>query len=432
MNMKFYSETLKEPQLKFGRDTYEVSPINGLRIGGPYDIAFISQVKFNGLLIYPQSEKAIADEFILKFNNGEPPFGGFADLFKKSININHKPLQYTINEFEEQIKDIIQSASEQIDIVFILLPEGVDESFYYKGKLVFGSQGIPSQFFSKTKFKENLDRGRLGYYLQNFSLAVYAKLGRKAWVLARMGNMGSDIIIGVGGTRINGKNCFAFTTLFERNGAFDWWSADIPDDPTDGTEYVNLLKNQIIGAIKEYKKQNPDIPVEKISFHISGKRPGRLEIQAIREAMEELQEDFKFAIFHINTTSPLWIMDESNNTKFFHPPKGLKVRLSSKDFLLITDEPQTNPRAPIHPIRVTLIEHNFQNEEYKNIHVMVDEIYHLTKMNWKGFRTKNIPVSVHYPRLIARFLEKFKIYGGKEFIIAMRSNIQLRRKAWFL
>jgi len=433
--MEFYSERLEEPKLKFGRDTTDIHlyTIKSLNAGGPYDVGFIgSKRNFNALLLYPKSEQYLANQFILKLREGTGQFKGFYNVFRKSLHINRMPIEYTTRErFEKTINDMLEAPGVK-DIVFLLLPRGIEEVYYFMGKLIFSSQGIPSQFISAVRIEENIKRGTVDFYLQNISLAVYCKLGGKPWVLHRSEDMGSDLILGVGGTRFEGRNYFAFTTLFERDGAFDWWSADTPGNPSNETEYVTLLKNQIINAIRQYKTENPDFSVERVSFHISGKRPGKLEVQAITEAMSESQQKFKYTIFHINTTSPLWIADYENSRKFFHPPQGLKVKLSSKDFLLVVDQPGRNPRAPLRPTRITLIKHNFKNEEFKNIHVMVKEIYGLTRMNWKGFRVKKIPVSVYYPKTIARFLEKFKVYDNQGYLSYLKSNSSLKRKAWFL
>jgi argonaute family protein len=430
---EFPSEILKEPKLKFGRDTIEEDPLKGLRDGGPYDISIISKDEFNALLLYSKQEEKFVNTLILRLQEGEFPFSGFYNLFKRTLLIDKTPISY--DKFEEEIQNIIKEQRDK-DIIFVILPNNLPkdkkDEIYFKGKLLLSSQGMPSQFLSANKINEVIEKGSLGYYLQNLSLSIYAKIGRKPWVLHRTESVGSDIILGVGGTRINGRNYFAFTTLFERNGAFDWWSADIPNDPENDVEYIELLKNQIITAIKDFKRQNPDYSIERISFHISGKRPGKLEKLAITKAMKDLSEVFKYGIFHINTTSPLWIMNENNGLNFYHPPKGLKVKLSSKDFLIVTDEPKRNPRAPIGPTRVTLIEHNFKDEEFKNVHMMVKEVYYLTRMNWRGFRAKNVPVSVYYPRLIAWFLEKFKRYDDGNYLNTLRSNLPLKTRAWFL
>lgn len=431
--VEFPSEVLKEPKLKFGRDTIEENPFKGLIDGGPYDISIISKGEFDAFLLCSKQEEKFVDKLMLKLQKGEFPFNGFYNFFKRTLHIDKAPISY--DKFEEEIQNILKEQRDK-DIILVVLPNNLSkdkkDEIYFKGKLLLSSQGIPSQFLSVNKINEVIEKSSLGYYLQNLSLSIYAKIGRKPWVLHRPESIGSDIILGVGGTRINGRNYFAFTTLFERNGAFDWWSADIPKDPENDFEYIELLKTQIITAINDFKRQNPDYSIERISFHISGKRPGKLERSAIIEAVKDSDEVFKYGVFHINTTSPLWIMSENNSLSFYHPPKGLKVKLSSKDFLIVTDEPKRNPRAPISPTRVTLIEHNFEGEEFKNVHMMVKEVYYLTRMNWRGFRAKNIPVSVYYPRIIAWFLEKFKRYDDGNYLNTLRSNLSLKTKAWFL
>jgi argonaute-like protein implicated in RNA metabolism and viral defense len=289
--------------------------------------------------------------------------------------------------------------------------------------------GKPTQFLLVEKYESLSKRRELKYYLSNLALAIYAKAGGKPWALDidSANNFiaeGSDLILGVGGTRVDGRNWFAFTTLFERNGTFDYWSSDI----TSQEEYVQSLKKQIKTSIDDYIREHPGEEIKTITFHIAGKKPGRKEQYAVKEAMQELGTNFNYALLHINTTSPFWVLDD----KFITPPDGLKVYLTYKDFLIVPEgrrEDELPRRRLVRPLRVTVIDCTVPDEQ---IDTLIKEIYGLTRMNWRGFNACKIPVSVYYPRLLAFSLFQLRSNPDIETFESITHQVSLRRKPWFL
>lgn len=436
----FYAEILNEPWLRFGNSVTDKLTFRGLRKGGPFDIHQLSRKeKLNILFVYPEGKKDIADYFFDKLTSGYRNFIGFNNLFRQDLQkINElkipiKNISQTkmiADEYKSKLKNFLQSQRSEIDIAIIMhsgKPYFTYESPYFSTKSLLGAHGKPTQSIDIEKF-ENLigSDTTLAYFLANVSLAIYAKTGGKPWALD-IGLGGSDLILGIGGTRIDAQNYFAFTTLFERNGTFDYWASDI----SRGKEnYVKSLKSQINNVVKDYIEQHPETQVKKISFHIAGKRPGKLEKQAVLEVMEEGSAKFEYALFHINTSSLFWITDDKN--AFLLPDEGLKVRLRSKDFLIIVEGYKPNVKLIgrlVKPLRITAIDFTVPYEEIDD---MVKEIYGLTRMNWRGFRTKKIPVSVYYPHILSYLLYELHKHDRDGIFNDIMLETELRRKAWFL
>ncbi|PNR99302.1 hypothetical protein X928_07870 [Petrotoga miotherma DSM 10691] len=435
----FYAEIIDEPWLRFGNGVTEKFTFRGLGRGGPFDIHQLSRKeKLNVLFIYPEGKKDISDYMFDKLVSGYRNFNGFNRLFRQDlqkINGLEIPIKsisqgaVIANEYKTKLKNFLQNQRNEIDTAIIMHPGKpyfTYESPYFSTKILLAAHGKPTQSIDIEKFENLIGNDSLKYYLANVSLAIYAKTGGKPWALD-IGPGGSDLILGVGGTRVDTQNYFAFTTLFERNGTFDYWASDI----SRGEEgYVKLLKSQISIVIDDYIKEHPETQVKKVSFHIAGKRPGKLEKQAVLEVMKERGAEFEYALFHINTSSLFWIMDDKNN--FFLPNEGLKVSLTSKDFLIIVEgyRPAVKSiRRLVKPLRITAIDFTVPYEE---IHNMVKEIYWLTRMNWKGFRAKKIPVSVYYPRILAYLLYNLRMHDREGVFNDIMLETTLRKKAWFL
>ena len=112
------------------------------------------------------------------------------------------------------------------------------------------------------------------------------------------------------------------------------------------------------------------------------------------------------------------------------------MKLSSKRYLLVLSQPyqgryELEMVTPIKPLSVEIVSHNWTSEEfYPSAHEVLDEIYYLSKMNWRGFRGRNLPVTVNYPKLVARIIANVNRYGG--YPINTEGNRPLQITPWFL
>ena len=435
----FYAEIIDEPWLRFGNGVSERFTFRGLSRGGPFDIHQLTRKeRLNVLFVYPEGKKDISDYMFEKLVSGYRNFYGFNQLFRQDLQrigelkvpIKSISQGAIANAYKNSLKNFLQNqGADEIDIAIIMHPGKpyfTNESPYFSTKILLAAHGKPTQSMDIEKFENLIGDDSLAYYLANVSLAIYAKTGGKPWALD-IDSGGSDLILGVGGTRLDAQNYFAFTTLFERNGTFDYWASDISRGEED---YVRLLKSQINKVINDYIREHPETQVKKISFHIAGKKPGKLEKQAVLEVMRERGTEFRYALFHINTSSLFWIMDDKND--FALPDEGLKVRLTSKDFLITVEGYRSTVRSIrrlVKPLRITAIDFTVPYEE---IHSMVKEIYWLTRMNWKGFRAKKIPVSVYYPHELAYLLYNLRVHDQEGIFNNIMLETTLRKKAWFL
>ena len=353
-------------------------------------------------------------------------------------NIDISEFAYTSSHFNS-IKSKIENAIDTgVDGIMIVL-SGYMPSVYYKLKSYL-INSTPSQFINYYVLSSRiLPYNQLNFYMGNLLVQFVSKLGGKPWILNINPEKGSDIIIGTGATRIDNENLFCFAMVFKKDGTMLWNEIS---PIIRRNQYLSYLKEIIKKAVKGFKENNPDWDVEKLTLHVSGKRPKirNGETKILEETIEELKgeglvsQDVKFTILHLNETHPYWIMGDSSNR--FHPYEGTKVKLSSKRYLLALSQPHQGQYGiemvtPIKPLSIEIVSHNWTSEEfYPSAHEVLDEIYYLSKMNWRGFRGRNLPVTVNYPKLVARIIANVNIYGGYQ--INTEGNRPLQITPWFL
>ncbi len=354
-------------------------------------------------------------------------------------NIKFSDFTYDSSDVASIKIEINESIDTGVDAIMLILP-GYMPAIYYKVKSYLINSSISSQFMNYYILTSRiLPRDQLDFYTGNLLVQFISKLGGKPWVLNVNPEIGSDIIIGTGATRIDNENLFCFAMVFKKDGTM-LWNEISPIIQKD--QYLKYLQDTIERVVNGFRENNPDWPVEKLTLHISGKRPKIRdgETKVLEKTIEELKrqelisQDAKFAILHLNETHPYWILGDSDNR--YHPYEGTKVKLSSKRYLLALSQPHRGRYGlemvtPIRPLSVEIASHNWTAEEfYTYAHEVLDEIYYLSKMNWRGFRGRNLPVTVNYPKLVAKIIANVDRYGG--YKINTEGNRPLQTIPWFL
>ena len=411
--------------------------IRGLRNYGPYQRPSLRYNKIALVYLNQEDWKSIVEEIKMQI----------IDKLNNIWHINHVKITdftYNSSDFDSIKAQIDKAIDTGVDGVMLILP-GYMPAIYYKLKSYL-INNTPSQFMNYYVLSSRIiPQNQLDFYTGNLLVQFVSKLGGKPWVLNIDPEKGSDIIIGTGATRIDNENLFCFAMVFKKDGTMLWNEIS----PIMGEDqYLTYLKTTIKKAVKGFKDNNPDWVVEKLTLHVSGKRPKIRggETKVLEETIEELKaqnlisQDVKFAILHLNETHPYWIMGDSHNR--YHPYEGTKIKLSSRRYLIALSQPsrkwsryrnryELEMVTPIKPLSVEVVSHNWTSEEFYSLaHEILDEIYFMSKMNWRGFRGKNLPVTVNYPKLVARIMANVSRYGGYQ--INTEGNRPLQITPWFL
>lgn len=414
--MKLYGEFLKDPKLRFDYSSnYAVETLSkrGLLRHGPYDSNLFGKNKITCTLISPGDAQREKQIFIDGLAKGEGTFKGFKEYFKV-------PLEFTTTKaFGQNISILLdQIPSENPDILYALLNKKHSDLYgQIKSKLL--ANGIPSQMMTIENI--NNTRGR-PYILENISLASYAKVGGTPWTVSTTTNE-NNLIIGISRTQdYSKKYLVGFVTIFSNDGDFLFMHSKAP--VVSWENYVQGLGGLITSAIEEYENERGTPHSIIVHFH---KNPGRKEIEAIENALKTTTKNIPYAIIHLNEYSNSRLFDSNHYT--YIPLKGLKVRLSVHEALLLLDGRIGDSRYRVGVPRILSIRMDKRSTvDTARFSEFVQQIYDFAHINWRGFNSAAIPITLNYSKLIARTVIEIGIQNWNQIIAGGR----LRDKAWFL
>ncbi len=410
-------EILTQPELRFDySSTYakDVFSKRGLYRFGPYDSELLGKDVVKCALLYPSEYKDIIQDTVVRgLIEGEGRFGGFESLFKIPIEFV-EDIAYS----EEDVDILLQQVvAKDLDFVFFILEKN-KPWLYKKSKLTFLTNSIPSQMISVNTLRRN--RQGLQFILENIALATYAKIGGTPWTISTKEET-NDLVMGVSRGKDEEGWLVGFVTIFTHDGDFLFMNSKAPVIRWE--EYVSGLSRLIEESIHEYEieKGTPD----KIILHLS-KKPGKGELEAIQLALNSVGIDSPYAIIHINEYSNYRVFDSAHQS--YAPPKGLMIRLSSHEALLI-NKGRVNGWTKIGVPRVLNIRMDSRSTlEFSEFLRLVKQMYDLSYINWRGFNAETIPATLNYSKLIARLIADLGAEKWNDIVAGGR----LRDKSWYL
>jgi hypothetical protein len=208
-----------------------------------------------------------------------------------------------------------------------------------------------------------------------------------------------------------------FTTIFKENGDYILHHSKSPVRQWD--EYEAGLESLVQESIQEYQGIYGTPKSLVIHFH---KRTGAREVRAVRAAIDFLGLDIPYALLHLNSDSSYFPFDllEANRAV----PRGLQINLGRRQALIVSNvayggEPGT--------VEVTMDRQSTMN--FDELPRLVEQVFHFSFVNWRGFGSKTVPVTIYYPHLIARLMVELEDPMQWNQVV---SNAKLLDKAWFL
>lgn len=420
--MNLYGELLEQPQLRFNYSSpgaIEASPRKGLHRHGPYDSDLFGKDEVQAVVLFPQGRARQKDLLIAGLRDGEDYFRGFKDLFKVPLAFEDDdgiPFK-TIEELTREVNNLA-SRSNPPDLVYVILPSR-QSVLYVRAKSRLLANGIPSQMAIAEKL--NNPTGRQ-FTLANLALASYAKVGGTPWTVAASG-IDEELVLGVSRAMDASKQYLVgYVILFTRDGDYLFVNSKAPVVEWD--RYVEGLSELVQDAIGEFERvKGPPVSVT-VHFH---KKPGHREIEAITEGLKNADKDIPFAILHLNEYSNFRLFDTRHTT--YVPPTGLKVRLSTCEALLMLDGRRNGDRRKIGVPRVLDVRMDkrstFGEEQFPRL---IQQVNDFAYINWRGFNSAAIPITLNYSKLIAKMIAELGIEAWNATVAEGR----LRDKAWFL
>jgi hypothetical protein len=290
-----YANILDEPLLRFNYalpTAVSKGAMKGISQFGPYDKDIFPKSEVNSAIIYPSVFEKEVKKFTQSFINGLGIYSGFRKWFRVNIGKFDKYSieTATLEDYDEILKEVVKK---NYDIAFVIVKEETrTPQLYSLIKTILLGNGIPCQVIRSVTVSAPDEQ--LQWILGNIALSSYAKIGGTPWVIEAKES--PEIVLGMSRAMDKYKKVIVgFVTIFKHNGDFILFYSKSP--VTTWEEYQKGLERLVHEAIREYEKRE-ETP-NSLVFHFH-KRTGRKEIEAVKNAVNDLGLDVKYALLHLS------------------------------------------------------------------------------------------------------------------------------------
>jgi len=418
---EFTGYSLRQKEYIFGNNSTSASPFFGLSKNPP-----LQQVSGNYRFqfIYRPKDREYAVQ-LLKGLRGETfpsTFSGMDKFFK--VNFGNELIKgtqvesFSNNELDKLVSEITQTSSLILPVLIISRDE---DQLYYQIKSKFTNALVPCQVVTR---ELTSNQNSLKYSLGNIALQMFAKLGGKPWKMKPAGN--DYLIIGIGQSynkevteegNVIEKN-ISYSILTDSSGIFKDLQVLGEGFEADDSYWNDLVGNLVM--IINGSQSN------KIAIHV----PFRISKKRVLDKVaSQIRSGVELSVLVINDKNDYFGFDTSNNGLV--PFESTFIKVSPSEYLIWFEGMQAgNPKIMkrfANPLLVKLWYCNFPDlmEQQSYRQVLLQDCINLSGANWRGFRAKQLPVSIYYCQRIAEFISKFREYHLDHINI---NNL----KPWFL
>ena len=399
--------TLKTKTYIVGNSKESNSQFMGIKNYGPHTPL---EKPITLLFFFRNEHKRLASD-LAKALRGEM-FNTFNGL-KKFFNIPDikiKPIEVNDNDFKKLIKNEIENNVNESFIPIIILSK-TDSEIYYDIKYeLLTTFKLAVQFVSLELLNK---KESLKWSVSNIGLQIFAKLGGIPWLVKPEKNR--TLIIGIGqshelsqtnNNQFKITKYFAYSVLTDSSGLFK--EIKSVGKYSEQQSYLKKLSEFISEIINNHINDYDNFVIH-CPFKIK-----KYELDKIKETLFELKEhsnNKQFVLLKINDNNKYFGFNLSFNSLV--PYESTFLQLSENEFLIWFEGMQyhntlINKRisGPTH------IEFYYTNKKLtlEDKKLFLQEVLNLSGANWRGFNSKSNPISIHYTRLVSKFIKFFSKY----------------------
>jgi hypothetical protein len=436
----------------------------GIEKFGPFSRETFAKKSPKILVLFPDTIQSKVEHFLHLLREGVPDepnshsvfSGGFSKIFglvntqfvfckipwlRRTHNSVAEAYCETVAEYLTNEKDAPDAA------IIAILNEHADlpdsQSPYLRSKAILLMAGIPVQEVKVSTLVQAT--ASLQYTLQNFCIALYAKMGGTPWTVDHDLTINDEIVIGMGQCEVSGsrfqnrQRIVGITTVFRGDGNYllGNLSKECPYD-----EYPNLLKDTTLNILREIKDRNGwrSGDTIRVVFHVY-KLLKEIEMaEIVQECVSTVGKDqnTEFAFLTVSQDHPFTVFDMSQKGIWqrktstykgaYAPERGLITQIGRYTRLLSTKGPSLIKRD-VTPLPHPLLIHIHPNSTYRSLHYLTEQALKFTSLSWRSTHPVRKPVTIYYSELIAEQLARLRSIPDWSPALL---NIKLRYSRWFL
>ena len=277
---------------------------------------------------------------------------------------------------------------------------------YYRMKELLMKSKITSQVI----YAPNINNNHFDWFLPNIAAAITGKQNGMAWGLESLSQR-NDMIVGIGASKQHGRKPYLGTAFcFDKEGQFrEFDCCQAEDTEALGTS----LKKALWQFCKQYGK--PD----RLIIHYY-KKLRKSEGEQIEMMLQ--QNGLQCPVYVVNMVTAVnddLIAFDTTKSDYM-PLSGTYVHLRDTQFLLYNNERYTaNGRGDIlFPIKLTIASAKtntggiLTKEDATDI---ITQVYQFCRLYWKSVKMQNVPITIAYPELVAKYVPHFNDEDLPEF-----------------
>lgn len=423
-------------------------PLSGLWNHGPFDSSKFDPKSPHILLMFRGSNRGAMTEFFGRLIDGLPESAyfkkGFRDLFrlheiKHSIAVieGETPEAYE-SAFDLAVK---QNSDRNFDLVLVECSDD-SEKFppkknpYLRTKVRAMSLGIPVQCVRDSHVRATSEHANT---LGPLALQMYAKIGGQPWRLPASQTVDQELIVGLGSS-LKRQNAWqnaeqsrvvGLTTFFLGDGRYVL-GENLPAVAYD--DYFDRLLEYLektINLVSEEYGWNDGENV-RVVFHVF-KPLKNIEVDVVDVLMKRFKRfNIVFAFVTVSLNHP-WMMyqklEKERGKTFTVPSERCANLILNNSTCLVQvkgnkDRTNFNHRPPL-PVKIQIHE----KSTYDDLQYISQQVMDFSCLTWRGFFPSELPVTIHYSKLMADLTSKLQqIDGWNPAVI----DQHFRRKKWFL
>ncbi|WP_034826052.1 argonaute/piwi family protein [Hyphomonas pacifica] len=438
------TETIDRPTLVFhpsGRpnDTWNE---RGIKDNGPHDQRTFTPKQLNIAVICQGRFEGQVDRFVGKLLDGIPDFqlrngrkpydDGFLSRFRlERANVQTFQANSASREaYEAACEDALKHAADngfgwdlaivQIEEDFKALPG--PQNPYYATKAMLLRNNVAVQNIRIETMSEP-DKS-LVYTMNQVSLACYAKLGGRPWLLGAQQSVAHELVIGLGShteqqSRFDQSVRYVgITTVFSSDGGYHLSERTgvVPFE-----DYAKELTDTLTRTIERVRREDNWKNTDRVRlvFH-AFKQIKDIEAEAIKQAVESLDlENVVFAFVHVAEHHPYLIFDqnqeglphwEKNRSKrkgVLGPSRGVHIKLADSESLVVFAGASELKQAAHGMPRACLLKLH-RNSTFRDMTYLARQAFDFTAHSWRVMTPEPFPITIKYSDLIAERLAGLK------------------------
>ena len=460
------TEFIEKPSLVFDPAGTRNNKWNekGIKDNGPYDQRTFTPKKLNIAVICQDRYEGQVDAFIAKFLDGMPDVktgrpgyeqARYGDGFLRRFKLDRPNVQMftapsaSLGGYRSACEAALQQAADkgfgwdlavvQIDEAFKMLPGS--ENPYYATKAILLRNHVAVQNVRIETMRD--PDTSLVFTMNQISLATYAKLGGRPWLLSAKQTVAHELVIGLGShtestSRFGaGVRHVGITTVFSSDGGYHLSERT---GVVEFEDYADELTETLKRTIQRVREEDNWKSTDKVRLIFHAFKPLKdLEADAIKAAVEGLSlENVTYAFVHVAPSHPYVIfdLDQEGQPKWAQikkgvlgPSRGLHLKLGDYESLVVFAGASELKQASHGLPRACLLKLH-RNSTFRDMTYLARQAFDFTAHSWRVMTPEAYPITIKYSDLIAERLTGLKqIEGWDNDAVKFR---EIGRTPWFL